>query len=117
MPSDPIESGRFAQQLIGALDIMPGILGNIPMTDPARKILLHLFAAQADDRRTSLESVRLAAGVSVSTVSRWLNRMQIAGIIRRDTSAPTGIVYVRLTELGWRRMIDALRLMHSAYRR
>jgi DNA-binding IclR family transcriptional regulator len=71
------------------LTIMPAVLGDIPMTDPARKILLYVFAAQADHQRTSMNSVRLAAGVSVSTAARWLNRMQNAGIIARCGRAPS----------------------------
>lgn len=51
--------------------------------DPAWDMLLDLFAASAEGVRVSVSSACIASGVATSTALRWINELELGGLVTR----------------------------------
>lgn len=67
--------------------------------DPAWDILLDLYVARSEDREISVSSACAAGRVPATTGLRWLDRLEVAGLIsRRPAANDRRRVLVELTE-------------------
>ena len=73
--------------------------------DPAWDILLELYATELGQRRISISSLCIGAGVPATTALRWINALENKGLITRQDDPVDGRrVYASLAEKG----IDAM---------
>lgn len=85
------------------------------LADPAWDILLDLFLARLEDRRCSIAATCIAAAAPPSTALRWLNRLEVAGLVVREPDArePRRSL-VRITDEGAKRMQAAMSVIPGA---
>jgi DNA-binding MarR family transcriptional regulator len=66
--------------------------------DPAWDILLDLYAAQLEGRRTTVSSLAIAAAVPPTTALRWIQKLTSRGLlVRVSEGADRRRVYIELS--------------------
>lgn len=69
--------------------------------DPAWDMLLDLTAARGEDKRVSVTSLCIAAGVPPTTALRWIGQMQHAGLFERvEDTADRRRAFIALTQVA-----------------
>ena len=75
--------------------------------EPAWDILLDLFIAACHEKRVAVTSACIGAYVPNTTALRWLNVLELKGLIFRESDEQDGRrTYVALSELGFKRMSE-----------
>jgi hypothetical protein len=75
--------------------------------DPVWDILLDLYLARLDQRRTTVSSLCIAAAVPATTALRYISALARSEIIIRQPSILDGrVVYVDLSEEAFSRMSE-----------
>ena len=83
------------------------IFGGDLFGEPAWDILLDLFIAAKEAKRISITSACIGAAAPSTTALRWLNILEREGLIEREgDSNDLRRSYVRLTAVGYARMIE-----------
>jgi hypothetical protein len=118
--ANAVEAAR-ARAMIAVLDVMPQMLGDDLFPEPARHILLDLYAAEHEGRAVGVTSASIAAGVPVTTGLRWVNVLIDKGLLESSMSQHDGRVRIlRLTDrsrVTIRQMLDAAAAMMGAVSR
>ena len=77
------------------------IFGEDLFSGPSWDILLHLFESHVFQRRDTVGNVCDGTEIPAATALRWMNRLQVAGLIRlRDDPLDGRRRYVELTNAG-----------------
>jgi predicted transcriptional regulator len=77
--------------------------------DPARDILLDLYAAGEEEEQVSISSCCIAAAVPPTTALRWLDRLKLAGLVEQSgDDSDRRRKFVTLTEAGREAMTNYL---------
>jgi DNA-binding MarR family transcriptional regulator len=83
------------------------IIGRELFADPAWDMLLDLYASALEERPVSISSLCLASAVPATTALRQIDSLLAAGLVRRRPDpADRRRRFIRLDELGWRRLND-----------
>jgi len=92
------ENAKLARVLLAARRNFECAVGSDFFADPARDILLDLFAASSEGRHISVTSACLAAKAPTSTALRHIRLLQSAGILEEYRCERDGRVrYLRLS--------------------
>lgn len=114
-PGGQFETADFARKVIRLLDMLPRTFGEELFADPARYLLLDLYAAARENREITMGSACYAARVPATTALRWINSLVDLGLVDRIRSPRDGrMIHLRLTPQAEQRVGDSLRLMGRA---
>jgi hypothetical protein len=103
-------AASLAEQFIRLRRRRDTIFGNGLFADPAWDMLLDLFLARERGLRpVSTSSLCIAAAVPATTALRWIDILVRRGLLSRHADPKDRRrVFIRLTDMAWRKMQDLL---------
>ena len=108
-------AGAFARTLLRERRMREAEFPCELLGEPVWDILLDLFAAQEEGKRVSISSACIASGAPPTTALRYINAMELSGLLRREAS-PTDkrSRYLHLSSSAWVKMAALLARMARA---
>jgi DNA-binding MarR family transcriptional regulator len=81
------------------------LIGRNLFADPAWDILLELYATEIEQRRVATSDLSVASAVPLTTVLRWIDRLENTGLItRRQDALDRRRVWIALSPVGCDKM-------------
>jgi predicted transcriptional regulator len=106
--SEP-DYGALARRMLKARRKIGDFLEADLFADPARDILLDLFAAGEEGDQVPVSSCCIAAAVPSTTALRWLDRLKLSGLVeQREDDSDRRRKFVTLTKAGREAMLNYL---------
>jgi DNA-binding MarR family transcriptional regulator len=98
-PDCPLSESVMVKSVILGRRLRDKFFDAALFADPAWDILLDLYMAKLEQRRTSVSSLCIAARVPATTALRYINSLVERGmIVRTENHLDHRVVYVHLTE-------------------
>lgn len=104
-PPCPLSERAMVECLIRGRRLRESFFDSLLFADPVWDILLDLYLAKLDQRRTTVSALCAAAAVPSTTALRHISSLEERGLITREPSRfDQRVIHVELTDVSFERM-------------